>query len=264
MGLDSVLRAMAPGAGPLDFLSLLVAATLVLVATILGTGLFLEVMNARHPELKVQKHRVNRRKWQELAYAPASVLTTSLCFTAGLFAQTQGWTLAPLELSWWSVPLMFVINLVLYDAWFYWVHRLLHWRPMMRFHLVHHASLVPTCWSNHHDSLLDSFVFQVYFTLIVFVLPIPWPVLVAYKIFDEIIGMVGHSGYEHFASPLARTPWPLSSTVFHDQHHSHFRYNYAQTFSSWDRWMGTLYPGYDAAVADFEPGAVKRRTASAD
>ncbi|MCW5744752.1 MAG: sterol desaturase family protein [Alphaproteobacteria bacterium] len=255
MELETVLRAMTPGAGWLDFAVLLAVVIAAIVAILLGTGLFFEVMNARHPERKVQKNRVNRRKWRELAYAPGSIFTLSLCFAAGLFAQWQGWALTPLPLSWWSGPLMLLISVLLYDTWFYWVHRLLHLRPMMRFHALHHTSVSPTCWTNHHETIVEALLNQLFYFVIVFVLPIPWPMLVAQKIYDQISGMLGHAGYEHFASPLARAPWPLASTVFHDQHHGHFRYNFAHTFSVWDRMMGTLYPGYDATVEAFERGA---------
>jgi len=252
MVLERFLRAMSPGAGLLDFLVLFGVVVAVIVAIMLGTGLFFEVMNARHPERKVQKHRTNARKWQELAYAPGSILTLSLCFAGGLFAQWQGWALAPLSLSWWSTPLLLGVSVLLYDAWFYWVHRLLHWRPMYRFHALHHKSVAPTCWTNHHETVVEALLNQLYYFVIVFVLPIPWPMLVAQKVYDQISGMLGHAGYEHFASPLGRAPWPLASTVFHDQHHGYFRYNFAHTFSFWDRVMGSLHPSYDATVASFE------------
>lgn len=250
-----VLRAMAPGAGFSEFAALLALVIACVIVIMLGTGLFFEVMNSRHPERKVQKERVNTRKWQELVYAPGSVFMLSLCFTGGLFAQWQGWALTPLSLTWWSVPLTFVISMLFYDAWFYWVHRLLHMRFMFRFHALHHTSVSPTVWTNHHETLVESFLNQFYFFLIVFLLPIPWQVLVAQKVYDQISGMLGHAGYEHFASPLGRSPWPLASTVFHDQHHGYFRFNYAHTFSFWDRLMGTLHPRYDTTVASFESRA---------
>lgn len=248
---DTVLRAMEPGAGLAEFgawLGLVIAGV---VMVMLATGLFFEVMNARHPERKVQD-RVNPRKWQELAYAPGSLLILSLCFAGGVFAQWQGWAQSPLTLSWWSVPLMLGLSILLYDAWFYWVHRVLHTPAMFRFHALHHKSVSPTVWTNHHETPMEAFLNQFYFFLIVFVLPIPWQVLVMQKIYDQISGMLGHAGYEHFASPFGRSPWPLASTVFHDQHHGHFRYNYAHTFSFWDRVMGTLHPRYDQTLETFE------------
>lgn len=247
-----LLRAMQPGAGVVNFLALYAAVIAVIVLALAATGLFFEVMNMRHPERKVQKDRVNTQKWRELIHAPGSIAMLSLCTTMGIFAQWQGWALTPLQLNWWTGPLMLGISIVLYDAWFYWIHRLFHTKAMYRYHARHHKSVAPTVWSNHHETLLDSLLHQLYFALIVFVFPIPWQMLAIHKIYDQISGMLGHSGYEHFASPLGRKPWPLSSTVFHDQHHSSFRYNYAHTFSLWDRLMGTLHPKYDATLQRFE------------
>lgn len=251
---QAVGRATVPGAGVAEFAALLALTVAAVLAVMLATGLFFEVMNARHPERKVQQGRVNSRKWRELAHAPGSILVLSLCFAGGLFAQWQGFALAPLPLSWWSAPIMLALSVVLYDAWFYWVHRLLHTAPMFRFHALHHTSVAPTVWTNHHETPVEALLNQLYFFVIVFVLPIPWQMLVLQKVYDQISGMLGHAGYEHFASPLARAPWPLASTVFHDQHHGYFRFNYAHSFSLWDRIMGTLHPRYDATVARFEAG----------
>ncbi len=252
--LAGISRAAQPAAGVADFLCLLALVTFAIVMIMLGTGLFFEIMNNRHPERRIQKHRENTRKWQELTKAPGSILTLSLCFSCGVFAQWQGWALVPLSLSWWYAPLTLAISIILYDAWFYWVHRLLHWKPMYRFHALHHTSVAPTVWTNHHETIVESLLNQLYYAIIVFIPPIPWQMLVVQKVYDQISGMLGHAGYEHFASPAARTPWPLASTVFHDQHHGYFRFNYAHTFSFWDRIMGTLHPRYDATVAHFEPG----------
>lgn len=237
----------------LDFLRLLGLVIAAVVAVMLLTGLFFEILNARHPERRIQKDRINRRKWKELRQAPVSILTLSTCFAFGLFAQQQGWSLVPLELSWWSGPLMLLISVVLYDAWFYWVHRLLHSRAFYRFHALHHKSVAPTVWSNHHESFVEALLNQAYYAIIVFILPIPWQMLVLQKLYDQISGMLGHAGFEHFASPAGRSPWPLASTVFHDQHHGTFRFNYGHTFSLWDRWMGTLHPRYDNTLKSFEP-----------
>jgi lathosterol oxidase len=250
--MDFSLGAMRPGAGLVDFLVLAALVAGCIIVILLITALFFGFMNARHPERKIQKTRTNDRMWRELAYAPGSIGIISLTFAGGLFSQWQGWALTPLELSWWSAPLMLGASVVLYDAWFYWVHRLLHWKPMYRFHAQHHTSICPTIWTNHHETVVEAGLNQIFYTLIVFVLPIPWQLLVLQKVYDQISGMLGHAGYEHFASPLARSPWPLASTVFHDQHHGFFRYNYAHTFSFWDRAMGTLHPGYDETVRSFE------------
>lgn len=246
-----------------DF-ALLWGAMVALVLVILGaTGLFFEVMNARHPERRIQKHREPIARWEELRQAPVSIGALTFYFAAGVYAQWRGWALSPLPITWWSVPLMLGASVVLYDAWFYWVHRLLHWKPMYRFHALHHRSVAPTVWTNHHETFVEASLNQVYYALLPFVLPIAWQVMLVQKVYDQISGMLGHAGHEHFASPAGRAPWPLASTVFHDQHHGYFRFNYGHTFSLWDRLMGTLHPRYDRTLAGFEPGAAPEVPASA-
>lgn len=235
-----------------DFLSLFGVVLLTLVVMLVCVGLAFEFFNARHPERKIQKGRTNKRKWKELYRAPGSLAIIAFCFSGGLFAQAKGWTQPPFPLDWWTAPLFLVVSVFLYDAWFYWVHRLLHCKPFYRFHALHHKSVAPTVWSNHHESLPEAFFNQAYYLIIPFVLPIPWQLLVLQKIYDQFSGMLGHAGFEHFASPAGRRPFPLTSTVFHDQHHAHFSYNFGHTFSFWDRIMGTLYPRYDDTLAKFE------------
>ncbi len=235
-----------------DFLGILAAVVTAIVTIMALTGLLFEILNRRHPERKIQKGRNNPRKWRELRQAPISILTLSTCFAFGLFAQFQGWALSPFALNWWSAPLLLIASMIGYDAWFYWVHRLLHTRLFYRFHALHHRSVTPTVWSNHHETFVEALLNQAYYAFVVFVLPIPWQVLIVQKIYDQISGMLGHAGFEHIASPAGRSPWPLASTVFHDQHHRHFRFNYGHTFSFWDRVMGTLHPKYDMTLKSFE------------
>jgi sterol desaturase/sphingolipid hydroxylase (fatty acid hydroxylase superfamily) len=37
----------------------------------------------------------------------------------------------------------------------------------------------------------------------------------------------------------------INTSVAHNAHHATARYNYSLYFLWWDRWMGTLDPGYD-------------------
>jgi sterol desaturase/sphingolipid hydroxylase (fatty acid hydroxylase superfamily) len=188
------------------------------------------------------------------------LMITSCCLAIGLYAQMRGWTLfAPVQLSWWSVPLFFVLSLALHDTWFYWGHRILHTKLFYRFHKPHHMTVTPTVWSNDAGSSVDTLFAHSYYALVLFVLPMPALVFLAHRLFDQVSAAVGHCGFEHFASPSARKPWPLLCTLYHDQHHQYFVYNYANYFSFWDRFCGTIHPTYDERVEGFEAQyAVKR------
>lgn len=246
------LAAATPEGGWIAYLCLSALVALAITAIVAAVAIFYGVINRAHPELRIQKHRAARPDVTEIRRAPLSIAIISLSFAAGLFIQGHDWARTPLPITPWSTPLMLLGSILAYDCWFYWVHRLLHAKPMLRFHRLHHMSVAPTIWTHHFESLVEALLNQLYYVLIVFVLPIPWPALVLHRIYDQVSGMVGHSGFEHFASPAARAPWPLASTVFHDQHHSHFHYNFAHSFSLWDRLMGTLHPLYDETVAQFE------------
>ena len=242
----------APHAGVLDFLALAAVCYAGLLTIYFGIGGLLHWLNARHPERRIQSRPQKNQIAMEIRQSLLSLSTIAVYVAAGVFAQAKGWTMAPMELGWLSVIGMGLVSLVLYDAWFYWGHRLMHTAPLYRFHAHHHKSIVPTPWSNNSDSLVGAFVEQSYFLVIPFLLPIPPDVLIANKIYDQISGMVGHAGHEYFASPIARRPWPMVATTYHDQHHGYFRYNYANTFTWWDRLMGTLHPTYDDVVRKFE------------
>jgi len=83
----------------------------------------------------------------------------------------------------------------------------------------------------------------------------------AHKLYDQVTGVIGHSGWEHGGS-WCRPPSPLVSVTHHDQHHRYFRCNYATHFTVWDRVMGTLHPEHDAEVRrNIAATAASRRTA---
>ncbi len=246
----------------LDFLILLGLCYVAGLAAYFGLGWALIWLNARNPHRRIQKERRGEdRARVEIRQSVIALLPISACIAGGLFAQQQGWTLfAPLELSWASAIGMFAVSVVLYDAWFYWVHRLMHWRPLYKHHHWHHRSVAPTVWSNYSDGLLDGTLQQSYFFFAVLVLPIPPLVLIAHRIYDHINGQIGHSGFEYFAGWSARAPWPMVCTTFHDQHHELFDFNYGNFFSLWDRLMGTLHPGYDAKIRGMEAGDLPSAT----
>lgn len=244
----------AAGAALIDFAPWFAAVYGVNVALYFVTGAVLVAIQNRHPERRIQQHRRGEKRMRmEIRQSVLSLTVTGGCLAAGLYLQHRGLSLfAPLELTWWSVPLMLVVSIVAFDAWFYWAHRFMHTRLMYRFHAEHHRSVAPTVWSTYNDSLVDAFVMQSYYLWAPLILPIPPVVLVVHRLYDHFNGTIGHSGFEFWAGPGSRAPSPMVCVTFHDQHHSRFRYNYANFFSFWDRLMGTIDPKYDEAVRGFE------------
>ena len=238
----------------LTFLGFWAASYLAHLALYFGQGCILTRINARHPDRRIQQGRQGEDRVRgEIIQSVKSLTVTSGCVAGGLFLQHQGWTIwPPLPVSWITVPIMLVVSIILYDTWFYWGHRLMHTRALYKHHFLHHRSVAPTVWSNYSDSLIDALAMQSYYLIAPLLLPIPGVVLVIHRLWDHINGQIGHSGFEYFADRTTRYPSPMVCVTFHDQHHEHFRYNYANFFSFWDRLCGTLHPGYDRQVASYD------------
>lgn len=237
-----------------NFILLWVLTYALVFGSYLVFGAAFTLWSRRHPERKIQPGRDGqKRRNKEIRASARSLIVTCGCFAGGLHLQLSGYTLFdPWALTWWSAPLMFIGSVLLFDAWFYWVHRLGHSEPFKKYHLLHHQSVSPTVWSNYSDTFFDAFTQQSFFLFMPLIVPFPPAIFIAHRTFDHFNGMIGHSGFEFAAGPSSRTPWPLASVTFHDMHHSTFNYNYANHFSFWDRLMGTLHPRYDSAVVAME------------
>lgn len=221
-------------------------------AVFLTTAFTLEAINRRHPERKIQTREPGSERLGDALSSFGQLAVTCLCIALGLALQRAGVGVAPFEATWWSVPLMAVVGIILLDAWFYWAHRLLHTRALYRFHKPHHRHVTPTVWSNDSTHWLDTAITHGFYVLLPVLTPVPLASVVVLRLFDQVTAIIGHSGYEHFAGATARWPWLGICTLFHDQHHSAFRYNYGNFFSLWDRLFGTIHPRYDDEVKGWE------------
>jgi sterol desaturase/sphingolipid hydroxylase (fatty acid hydroxylase superfamily) len=216
-----------------------------LLAVYLGTCLVTERLN-RHAA-KIQPSRQTPagqiRRDQRQSILSLGVIATM--FGSGHWAYvTLGWGLRPLPGIGGTV-FSLAASLVLFDTWFYWLHRLIHGRLLYRrVHRWHHLTVTPVTWSNNSDRLIDNLFLQSYWLVAHLIIPIAPAALFAHKIYDQITGVIGHSGYEH-GGRLSWPPSPLVGVTHHDQHHQFFRCNYATHFTWWDRMMGTLHPDHD-------------------
>ncbi|WP_118132573.1 sterol desaturase family protein [Oceanicella sp. SM1341] len=235
------------------FFGIWAAVYLVTLALYFGQGGLLMWINRRFPDRRIQPNRRGEdRARAEIIQSVKSLVVTCGCLAGGLWLQYMGWTIwAPLELTWVSAIGMFLVSILLYDTWFYWGHRLMHTKKLYKHHFWHHRSVAPTVWSNYSDTLTDAFAMQSYYLIVPIFVPIPPLVLIAHRVWDHINGQIGHSGFEYFADKSTRFPSPMVCVTFHDQHHEHFRYNYANFFSFWDRVCGTLHPKYDEKVESY-------------
>jgi Delta7-sterol 5-desaturase len=234
----------------LSLVETIVFVYLILVAAYFATGLTVSWLVGRISAQKIQDRRAPRE--QILRDLKQSI--QSLAVIAGMFGLGQwmnevlGWGFRFASSNWLQTALSLAASLVIFDTWFYWLHRLLHTKPFYRrIHMWHHQTTTPEVWSNNSDLMLDNFFLQSYWLVAHFILPIAPGVLLAHKLYDQITGVIGHSGYE-LAGLTAWPPSPLLSATHHDQHHRYVRCNFGTHFTLWDRLMGTLHPRHDVEV----------------
>jgi len=142
-------------------------------------------------------------------------------------------------------PIIFTIWFLLTPLWisfhFYWIHRILHYRPLYRFfHSVHHRNVNVGPWSGlsmHPGEHLLFFSSM----LIHFAIP-THPLHVLFHIQHQALQAVSsHTGYE---SLLVKDKKTLDLGTFHHQmHHRYFEVNYGTLEIPWDKWFGTFHDG---------------------
>jgi sterol desaturase/sphingolipid hydroxylase (fatty acid hydroxylase superfamily) len=235
----------------LVWLAAIIAVTYgVLVVAYFASSLIVIGLSRMQGARKIQARREPRAQIQrDLRQSLKSLALIAAMFGTGYWAYDRmGWGIRAAPPSVVSVVVSFVVSMVLFDTWFYWLHRLIHSRWLFRVvHMWHHKTTAPEVWSNNSDLLIDTLFLQSYWLIAHFLIPIAPVVLALHKLYDQFTGVMGHSGYEH-AGRIAWPPSPILSVTHHDQHHRYSSCNYATHFSLWDRLLGTLHPTHDEEV----------------
>lgn len=155
--------------------------------------------------------------------------------------------------GWFYFFACFFLMIFLHDAYFYWMHRLLHHPKLFKiFHLVHHKSHNPSPWAAYSfhplEAILEAFIFVIF----LFTIPVHTIHLMVFFIFSLAYNVYGHLGFELYPKGFNKHwlgKW-MNTSVAHNMHHKHFKGNYGLYFTIWDRLMGTLNGNYDSAFEE--------------
>jgi lathosterol oxidase len=170
--------------------------------------------------------------------------------------------------GWGYVALSTLLLIVAHDAYFYWTHRLMHWRPFFPLvHRIHHLSHTPTPWAAFAFHPLEAKIQALFFPLIALALPVHPLAALGWLTYMTGMNVLGHCGFETMPRGFAKhwlTRWH-NTTTHHDLHHRYVRYNYGLYFNFWDRIMGTNHRAYESEfdrlkqpVAESLPEASRR------
>ncbi|MFN4255991.1 MAG: sterol desaturase family protein [Saprospiraceae bacterium] len=154
------------------------------------------------------------------------------------------------------------VTLIVHDAYFYWMHRLIHHPKIYRrVHLTHHLSVNPSPWAAYSFHPIEAVLEALILPILLFLLPLHPVSLLGFIALMLWMNVYGHLGYELFPAWLYQHPlgrW-LNSGVYHNQHHEKFTGNYGLYFSWWDKWCGTLRTDSDAKVAEVQGRIAENR-----
>jgi sterol desaturase/sphingolipid hydroxylase (fatty acid hydroxylase superfamily) len=145
-----------------------------------------------------------------------------------------------------------IVLLVVHDAYFYWAHRLMHWRPLYRLaHATHHRSTQPTPFAAFAFHPVEAVIEYAFVPIVALLAPIHVLPLLVFGVIMTAMNVYAHLGIELMPSSfiergLGRV---LLTPTHHDLHHTMPQYDFAFYFNIWDRLMGTLNPSYEAEFA---------------
>jgi len=155
-------------------------------------------------------------------------------------ASGSGWV----DILWQSILIVLA-----HDAWFYWLHRAMHWRRLFRMaHMAHHRSRTPSAWAAYAFVPLEALLEAIFLPLFMLAVTIDTTTILVFLMHMMARNVIGHCGYELFPSGWTRIPvlgW-INTVTHHDIHHEVGRWNYGLYFAFWDRLMGTEHPDYHA------------------
>lgn len=139
--------------------------------------------------------------------------------------------------------------ILLHDTYFYWTHRLMHWKPIFPYvHHVHHMSHNPTPLAAFSFHPTEAFLEIGALPLILFCIPMH-PIAVAlFGLYMIILNVIGHLGFELMPPKFIKNTFLrfFNTSTHHNMHHHYSKSNYGLYFNYWDRIMGTLHKNYES------------------
>lgn len=152
------------------------------------------------------------------------------------------------DYGWAYYIFTWVFMILVHDAYFYWIHRLMH-HPFLfkHVHLVHHKSTNPSPWTAYAFHPFEAFLEALIIPILAFSIPIYNGAIGLFFLFQIGYNVYEHLGFELYPRWLNKT-WVgryIGTSVAHNLHHDKFHGNYGFYFLFWDRWMGTLRPEYE-------------------
>jgi lathosterol oxidase len=197
----------------------------------------------RYPE---KKHIIN-----EIKYSVITMLIFGCVILLVIWAGKNGLTQVYKPINKYGYGWYFfsiILMIVLHDTYFYWTHRLMHWKPLFKLaHKTHHLSVNPTPFAAYAFHPVEALIEVGIIPLIAFTIPHHASAITVFSLYALLLNVIGHLGFELFPKGFASHrlfKWHNTST-HHNMHHRLVKCNYGLYFNFWDRVMHTNHPHYE-------------------
>ena len=201
---------------------------------------------------KIKKREpIVRFIWHEVRYSVLSFILLTFFINLDTFLLKQNFTKGYGDINQYGIG-YFVFSiaalLLIYDLYFYVVHRLLHHKNLYKLiHSLHHRSPTITPFGAFSISFWEGFFEFIFLPTIIFLMPLHSLALVIFLTIYIIFNAYIHSGFEILPRFWVKTPFKfLNSAFHHDFHHSKLKCNFGLFTNIWDRLFGTQMENYEA------------------
>jgi sterol desaturase/sphingolipid hydroxylase (fatty acid hydroxylase superfamily) len=202
-----------------------------------------------------QKQRSDRQQWwREIRQSMLSIAIFTIIDIGAYVAEQNGLTFMYRDVAQYGIPyLLFSIitMILLQDTYFYWAHRLMHWKPFYKFtHKVHHDSIDTSPFTAYFFHPVEAIIENLPDVTFAFLFPVHFWALLGYQLASLVMNTIGHLGYEIIPQSWTHhwlLKWKTPST-HHNMHHSKVNGNYGLYFRFWDVLMGTEFKDYPTTL----------------
>ena len=198
-----------------------------------------------------QRYPENKHVIREIVNSFITIIIFGLVIMGVIFASKAGYTRIYPNISdrgHGYYILSMVLMIFMHDTYFYWTHRVMHWKPLFKLvHKTHHLSTNPTPFAAYAFHPFEAVIEVGIVPLIAFTIPYHGTALALFSLYSLLLNVTGHLGFELFPKGFASHKlfrWHNTST-HHNMHHRLVKCNYGLYFNIWDRLMNTNHPDYE-------------------
>ncbi len=201
-------------------------------------------------------HRIDPRPLRmgqlrdEIALSAVSILIFGIGVVLPWWFLQQGWAQLAQGAGALRIAIEMIALLVWNDIHFYLNHRLLHTRPLRRYHQQHHRSLVTTPFATYSFHPLEAVLLGNVILLPMLLHDFSFMALLSLPVASLLLNNLGHGNYDYIPS-VGDNHW-LAASRRHQLHHACYHGNYGFLFNFMDGWCGTrlsAQTGQEAAAS---------------